>query len=116
MGKLTLVSTGFMVIQSKKENISSELIYMWLTNKGIIEYLHSKAEMSVSTYPSIKPEDILNIDIVIPKEKSTLNRFEKLIAPMFNEQWVKNKENSKLEKLKNLLLSKMSKTEELVYD
>lgn len=106
-----LVSTGFMVIQGIKANISSELIYMWLTNGEVIEYLHSKAEMSVSTYPSIKPEDIEDIDVVIPNDKYLLNKIEKSLSPIYNSQWERNNENRSLFKMKNLLLSKMSKVE-----
>ncbi len=104
-----LVSTGFMVIQSLKENISNELIYMWLTNEEIIEYFQSKAEMSVSTYPSIKPEDIEAVDVVMPKDEKELKKIENLLSPIFNSQWERNNENKKLEKYRNLLLSKMTK-------
>jgi type I restriction enzyme, S subunit len=107
--KNMLVSTGFMVIQSVKESLSSELIYMWLTNDEIIEYLHSKAEMSVSTYPSVKPDDIVDINVVIPKDKELLYKVEKLLSPIFNSQWERNNENRYLEIFKGLLLSKMSK-------
>ncbi len=106
-----LVSTGFMVIQSIKANISNELIYMWLTNEKVIEYLHSKAEMSVSTYPSIKPEDIEDIDVIIPNNKCLLNKIQKSLSPIFNSQWERNNENKSLYKLEDLLLSKMSKVE-----
>ncbi len=104
-----LVSTGFMVIQSKVKDISNELIYMWLTNKEIIDYFQSKAEMSVSTYPSIKPEDILNVNIAKPVELTILHGVSGILSPIFEQQWLKNKENNTLEKSRVLILSKMSK-------
>lgn len=61
-----VVSTGFTVISSSSEKVSNELLLMHLSSDKIIEEFQSKGEMSVSTYPSIKPEDILSVDIVVP--------------------------------------------------
>ena len=104
-----LVSTGFIVIQRKNEYVCIELIYMWLTQKETIDYLQSKAEMSVATYPSIKPEDILNIKTLIPKDKTKLIKFKQLLSPILNTQWKRNEDNKQLEKLRMLLLSIIAK-------
>ena len=52
------------------------------------KYLHAKAEMSVSTYPSIKPEDILEIHFPYPKESHLyiLVGIKKKIEPIYNLQ------------------------------
>ncbi|MEL0643313.1 restriction endonuclease subunit S [Olleya sp. Ti.3.14] len=108
-----LVSTGFMVIKPKQDSISSELLFLCLTSAEITKYLHAKAEMSVSTYPSIKPEDILEIKLALPNDysNSLLEHIEKMLRPFFKNHWVKNEENKKLFKMKDLILSKMSKVE-----
>ncbi|MCG8829800.1 restriction endonuclease subunit S [Tenacibaculum finnmarkense] len=106
-----LVSTGFMVIKPKKNKISSELLFLCLTSKEITKYLQAKAEMSVSTYPSIKPEDILEIKLTLPNESNNnlLENIEINLKPFYLNHWIKNEENKKLLEIKNLLLSKMSK-------
>lgn len=64
--KNTVVSTGFAVIRSK-ENSYSKFIFYWLTQNSVTDYLHQLAEQSTSAYPSIKPIDIENLPITIPK-------------------------------------------------
>ena len=106
-----VVSTGFMVIQSIGNQIPNELILMWLTTDEIIEYLHSKAEMSVSTYPSIKPEDILDIKIILP-EKKQIPKFEKLLRPLFNLLLENHKETHCLNNLAIVLHQKLASIHE----
>lgn len=108
-----LVSTGFMVIKTRKDIISSELIYLFLTSKEITRFLHTKAEMSVSTYPSIKPEDILGINIAFPKKDSDhiVSSIEQSLKPLYQKHWIKNDENNFLIKMKEVILSKMAKFE-----
>lgn len=108
-----LVSTGFMVIKPKEKKISSELLFLYLTSEEITKYLQAKAEMSVSTYPSIKPEDILEIKIALPYEgiDNLLKHIENALKPFYLNHWMKNEENKKLTKMKDLILSKMSKVE-----
>ena len=96
-----------MVIQSKQKEIPNELILMWLTTDEIIEYLHSKAEMSVSTYPSIKPEDILDITITLP-EKMQLCLLEKLLRPLFELLCKHHEEILNLNKLSMILHQKLA--------
>lgn len=110
--KNMLVSTGFMVIKPKEKKVSSELLFLCLTSEEITKYLHAKAEMSVSTYPSIKPQDILDIKIALPKEgiNSLRVEIEKKLKSFFVNHWIKNEENKKLSKMQDLILSKMSKT------
>jgi type I restriction enzyme S subunit len=108
-----LVSTGFMVIKPRKDIISSELIYLFLTSKEITKFLHTKAEMSVSTYPSIKPEDILEINIAFPKKDNEyiVSNIEQSLKPLYQKHWIKNDENNLLIKMKEVILSKMTKVE-----
>ena len=61
-----LVSTGFAVIDVDKNLCDADYIYYYLTQNKVIEKLQSIAEQSVSTYPSIKPSDLENMNIILP--------------------------------------------------
>ena len=59
-----VVSTGFCTITCNQ--ISPYFIYLLLTSEDMTEYLHSIAEGSTSTYPSLKPEDIGTVTFKLP--------------------------------------------------
>ena len=61
-----LVSTGFATISTKPEKANAKYLYYFLTQNEIVEYLQNIGEQAVSTYPTIKPSDISNIEIKIP--------------------------------------------------
>lgn len=61
-----LVSTGFAVIDVNAEKALPDYIYYVLTQKEITEYLQAIAEQSVSAYPSLKPSDIENLEVLLP--------------------------------------------------
>lgn len=61
-----LVSTGFVVIDVNESILDADFLYYLLTQNIVVEKLHIIAEQSVSTYPSIKPSDIENLEISIP--------------------------------------------------
>lgn len=67
-----IVSTGFAVLEKIDSNICSELIYLTITQEDRLKDLQAIAEMSVSTYPSINPNDILNIDFILPTQNILL--------------------------------------------
>ncbi len=62
-----IVSTGFTVITCNN-NINSNYVYAYLTLPYITNKLASIAEGSVSTYPSIRPQDLGNVEIKLPDE------------------------------------------------
>lgn len=64
-----LVSTGFTVIDVNKDNAIPDYIYYFLTQSEITERLQAIAEQSVSAYPSIKPSDIEDLEIMLPEKK-----------------------------------------------
>ena len=105
-----VVSTAFAVIRSNNINISNELLYLLLTENHNTEILQGIAEMSKATYPSITPENIMDLKIVMPKQINNafidLNRQLKLI---FNCISTTHIENQKLTELQSLLLAKMGK-------
>lgn len=64
-----LVSTGFAVLDVNEAQAFPNYIYYCLTQREITEQLQAIAEQSVSAYPSIKPSDIENLEIVLPDKK-----------------------------------------------
>lgn len=103
-----IVSTGFAVIRSICNQISNELIYMWLTDDTNIEYLQGIAEMSKATYPSITPDDISKIKIALPSKLCDVYaNANELLKIIFDNIYIKHQENSKITKVQSLLLAKM---------
>lgn len=70
------------------------------------EYLHSIAEGSTSTYPSLKPEDIGNILFLYPNEEK-LKKFHELVGSYWNKIHNNQKKSQTLEKLRDTLLPKL---------
>lgn len=56
-----IVSTGFTTIDIIDKDVEPLYIYYSLTRSEITRYLHRIAENSVSSYPSINPDDIGNL-------------------------------------------------------
>lgn len=102
-----IVSTAFAVIRSHCSSISNELLYLMLTDDKNTEYLQGIAEMSKATYPSITPEDISALEIVIPIESVSISNVNQIIKYCFDFVYYKHRENKKLQKLQSLLLVKM---------
>jgi type I restriction enzyme S subunit len=61
-----LVSTGFTVLTTDTSKADSDFLYYYLTQNEIVDSLHSIGEQSVSAYPSIKPSDIENVELLLP--------------------------------------------------
>jgi len=100
-----VVSTGFCVIHSKNDFISNELILLLLSSERVINQFQSKGEMSVSTYPSIKPEDILDTLLPIPNQlfEADLGSLNQNMSVLFNHIDLISQEKVKLLELKSLL-------------
>lgn len=61
-----IVSTGFVVLRCDENQILPEYLYAYLTLPKVTQKMHSIAETSTSTYPSIKPSDLEELIIPIP--------------------------------------------------
>jgi len=61
-----VVSTGFTVIEVNTKLAYPEFVYHLLSSNESVEFLDVIAEASTSTYPSLKPSDIENLDISLP--------------------------------------------------
>lgn len=61
-----LVSTGFAVLTANQDMVNPYYLYYFLTQDKVINFLQMIAETGVSSYPSIRPENIENIKIKLP--------------------------------------------------
>ncbi len=99
-----IASTGFCVITCKQ--IDPHFVYLLLTTDDMTEYLHSIAEGSTSTYPSLKPSDIENLKFLLPPMKKL-----KFFSEFADNTWKKidyiHEQIRTLEKLRDTLLPKI---------
>lgn len=99
-----VVSTGFCVLTCTK--IDPHFVYLLLTNSEMTDYLHTIAEGSTSTYPSLKPSDIGSVVFQRPPD-SKLAEF----SDFASDSWEKIEKNHiqirTLEKLRDTLLPKL---------
>ena len=91
-----LVSTGFAVLDVKESIANTLFIYYILTQKENTEKLHSIAEQSVSTYPSIKPSDIENLEFLLPPLEEQ-ERIAGILGALDDKIELNNKINQNLE-------------------
>jgi len=99
-----IVSTGFCVISCNK--ISPYFMYIFLTSDDMTDYLHSIAEGSTSTYPSLKPSDIEKLDFKLPP-KQKLDHFSEYADNAWDKIDKNYKQIRTLEKLRDNLLPKL---------
>ena len=99
-----IVSTGYCVVSCEK--INPHFIYILLTTDDMTEYLHSIAEGSTSTYPSLKPSDIEAVEFLLPPEEK-LQKF----SDYADNAWEKIDKNhiqiKTLENMRDTLLPKL---------
>jgi type I restriction enzyme S subunit len=99
--KNLICSTGFVVL-SPNEKIDGYYLYKYLTQKHVIEYLQGIAETSTSTYPSIKPSDIGELELELPpllEQKAIAN----ILSSFDDKIELNNKINQNLEELAQTL-------------
>ena len=99
-----IVSTGFCVITCDK--INPHFIYILLTTDEMTEYLHSIAEGSTSTYPSLKPSDIEGLEFQMPPLEK-LDAFSEYADSAWNKIEYNHTQIRTLEKLRDTLLPKL---------
>lgn len=61
-----VVSTGFCVITTNEEKGVPKFLYYFLTQDFITNTLQQTAEHTTSTYPSIRPDHIEDLEIILP--------------------------------------------------
>jgi len=102
--KNLIASTGFVQLNSKKDWVSNDLIYTFLTSSWVTERLQQIAELSVSSYPSISPNDILDLQIALPKQEKDLDFINLKFDMIYNMASTNHSENQQLTQLRDWLL------------
>lgn len=100
--KNMLASTGFLQIKSKIEWISNDFIYQFLSQQYIKDHLNKIANISVSSYPSFSPNDLLSL--YIPMNKELVRDFSKILANVYTTISNNQIENKELSNLRDWLL------------
>ncbi|MCI1269580.1 MAG: restriction endonuclease subunit S [Ruminococcus sp.] len=97
-----IASTGFAILSSKSDSELNILFYMFITHNSNTFILNNIANSSVSSYPSINPDDILNLKIVLPRkvDKTITEKFNKIFDKIAHN----TKENQQLASLRDFLL------------
>ncbi|MEC9326354.1 MAG: restriction endonuclease subunit S, partial [Verrucomicrobiota bacterium] len=99
-----VVSTGFCVITC--DRIDPHFIYLFLTSDEMTEFLHSIAEGSTSTYPSLRPSDIESLTFSLPP-KEKLDAFSALAESYWNKIDLNQTQIQTLSQLRDTLLPKL---------
>ena len=97
-----IVSTGFATITANWSAFRY-YIYQFLTQEKIVDNLHSIAMSAVSSYPSINPSDIQNLDIVIPPDW-LVEKYATSVNPFYASLENNRQEISSLTKQRDELL------------
>ena len=99
-----VVSTGFTTICSIDKSISNEMIYLEISSDEVVSILQQIAETSTSAYPSIRPEDLGDVEVPIFQDCDILMKFLKNTFLMIDSN---HKEIQALSACRNYLLPKL---------
>lgn len=97
-----VVSTGFVTITCDKEIVNPKFLYYSLTQNQTTEFLHSIAEASTSTYPSLKPSDIEALEIILPP-LSEQESIASILSSLDDKIDLLNRQNQTLESMAEVL-------------
>ncbi len=97
-----VVSTGFSVIEVNQELSSPKFIYYYLSSDETVEVLDVIAEASTTTYPSLKPKDIENLNILLPPLKEQ-KAIAEVLSSLDDKIDLLHRQNKTLEELAQTL-------------
>jgi type I restriction enzyme, S subunit len=108
-GVNSICSTEFQVIETREQNYFS-LVHCFLNSKYFTREFASNAHGTSGSHQRAKPEDILNIELVIPS-KDVNEAFHKIIFPLLNKVNNNYSQIQTLSKVRDALLPKLMKGE-----
>jgi type I restriction enzyme S subunit len=97
-----VASTGFTTIDITDKTVFPKFIFYLITQPNITEYLHTIGMNSVSSYPSISPDDIGNLKFKIP-DLPTQKSIAKVLSDLDAKIELNNKINRELEAMAKTL-------------
>jgi type I restriction enzyme S subunit len=98
-----VVSTGFVVITCKQEKLVPKYLYYYLSSDQIVEELDVIAEASTSTYPSLKPSDIENLDFRFPIDTEEQKTIASVLSSLDDKIDLLHRQNKTLEAMAETL-------------
>lgn len=99
-----VVSTGFAVLTCTDKHLNGDFIYMFVRGDDIATKMRRIAESSRSSYPSIAPDDLLDLRLALPEDRTRLSKACKFFDQTFMKIWANEKENRELTQLRDWLL------------
>ena len=99
-----IASTGFIILSSKVDSRYNDFFYNYIILESNLNKLVSIAASNVSAYPSINPDDLLDLYIPMPKDFNLLDDFISKIQPIYELINTNQKEAEELTKLRDYLL------------
>ena len=100
-----VVSTGFSVIETNNKLANSLFIYYLLSSRSVIKKLDIIAEGSTTTYPSLRSEDIENLEFFLPPlaEQKTI---AEILSSLDDKIELLHRQNKTLEDMAQALFQK----------
>lgn len=98
-----VVSTGFTTLDVVDAKIDPKFIYYLITQNQITAYLHNIGMNAVSAYPSIKPDDIGNLNFIIPESIEDQQKIASVLSALDAKIELNNRINAELEKMAKTL-------------
>lgn len=102
VAKNLVVSTGFAVISTNQKLLSPKYLYYYLSSDELVETLDMIADGSTSAYPSLKPSDIEELEILLPPIQEQ-KAIAELLSSLDEKIELLHKQNQKLEELAEIL-------------
>jgi type I restriction enzyme, S subunit len=102
---VNICSTEFQVVKPNEDNLFS-IVHCLLNSKYFTDNLSQKIKGTSSSHQRVNPEDIFEVDLVIPN-KEDLIRFEKLVIPLITKKDINHKNIQSLTKTRDTLLPKL---------
>ena len=99
-----IASTGFIILSSKVDSRYNDFFYNYIILESNLNKLVSIAASNVSAYPSITPDDLLDLYIPMPKDFNLLDDFISKIQPIYELINKNQKESEELTKFRDYLL------------
>ena len=99
-----VASTGFVLLSCEDNPIYNIFFYLFMTLPNNVRRMIKLSESSTSSYPSIRPEDILNMEIVTPYDFSNYRSLVEYLDKIYYQINVLYKQNEALIQLRDWLL------------
>lgn len=97
-----IYSTGFAVLHPNPEKVLPYYFYLIMNQEWVTETLQSVGSGSTSAYPSIRPGDILNLEVEVP-DLETQRRIVNIFQSLDGKMLVNNQINDNLFELSKIL-------------